>query len=363
GEFSIDLNALWFAFWAPIHAAIVADTAADASVGVPDFEPPFDLLETLSNGAAGYGAGVSCGLTSYLRRGLGYGDEVDHNSVVYNGCQIAGSVNAAAIGMANPCAAAGLARPAIYAVNGVQACGNAIGLADNLRQGNWGSAAFNAMGLYGNMSMLRRTCFVAGTPLLTPDGSKPIEEFKLGDLILSSHEDDPTGPIEPKHVEDVFVQVSPILELRVGDQLMETTPEHPFWVEGRGWVGAGLLLEGDRLRSHNGTVIVVGSISATRKVTTVYNVAVADYHTYFVGSRYTAFSVWAHNGPPCAANAANRQLSPRAARRQAMREAGIPTSQQPVSQRSVHTPEGKPVGRQYTYETPKAGGGTQTQSV
>ena len=55
--------------------------------------------------------------------------------------------------------------------------------------------------------------------------------------------------------------------------------------------------------------------------------------------------------------------SPRAARREAMRDADIPTSQQPVSQTSVKTPDGTPAGRQYTYETPKPGGGTQTKSV
>jgi hypothetical protein len=30
-------------------------------------------------------------------------------------------------------------------------------------------------------------------------------------------------------------------------------------------------------------------------VTTVYNLRVAEYHTYFVGSRGWAFSLWAHN--------------------------------------------------------------------
>ena len=44
-------------------------------------------------------------------------------------------------------------------------------------------------------------------------------------------------------------------------------------------------------------------------------------------------------------------LSPRAARRQAMREAGIPTSQQPISQQSARAnPVAPPAGRQYTYE-------------
>ena len=47
----------------------------------------------------------------------------------------------------------------------------------------------------------------------------------------------------------------------------------------------------------------------------------------------------------------------RAARREAMRDAGIPTSQQPKSQSKNAS------GREYTYEVPKNGGGKQTKSV
>jgi RHS repeat-associated protein len=57
------------------------------------------------------------------------------------------------------------------------------------------------------------------------------------------------------------------------------------------------------------------------------------------------------------------KLTPRAARRQAMREADIPTSQQPEGQTSVKTPDGKEAGRQYDYVTPAPGGGTQKKSV
>ncbi len=50
-------------------------------------------------------------------------------------------------------------------------------------------------------------------------------------------------------------------------------------------------------------------------------------------------------------------LSARAARRKVMREQGIPTSQQPVSQSSNKS------GREYRYVVPKPGGGTTTKSV
>jgi RHS repeat-associated protein len=47
----------------------------------------------------------------------------------------------------------------------------------------------------------------------------------------------------------------------------------------------------------------------------------------------------------------------RAARREAMRREGIPTSQQPISQSRNSS------GREYRYETPRSGGGTEIKSV
>jgi hypothetical protein len=43
----------------------------------------------------------------------------------------------------------------------------------------------------------------------------------------------------------------------------------------------------------------VESVTDAREVTTVYNIAVADYHTYYVGSSRWDFSVWAHNATLC----------------------------------------------------------------
>ena len=56
-------------------------------------------------------------------------------------------------------------------------------------------------------------------------------------------------------------------------------------------------------------------------------------------------------------------LTPRAARREVMRQAGIPTSQQPLKQISPKAEGINPVGRQYTYEVPKKGGGREIKSV
>ena len=74
------------------------------------------------------------------------------------------------------------------------------------------------------------------------------------------------------------------------------TGEHPFWVKGKGWVGATFLEVGDLLSSHDGQWVPVEAVNTDdRKVTTVYNLRVAEYHTYFVGCQEWGFSVWAHN--------------------------------------------------------------------
>jgi hypothetical protein len=140
-----------------------------------------------------------------------------------------------------------------------------------------------------------KSCFVAGTPLLTPNGSKPVEEFVEGDLILSRSEFDPEGLVEAKVVEAVFVRTGRIFRIRAGGKEIRTTAEHPFWVAGRGWMEAGLLQPGDELVGHAGRSATVEEAQDTGKHERVYNLRVGDYHTYFVGCQEWGFSIWAHN--------------------------------------------------------------------
>src|SRR4051794_4458243 len=76
-------------------------------------------------------------------------------------------------------------------------------------------------------SAFNRTCFAPDTPLLTPEGSKPIREFKVGDRILSAPEWDPDAPPGVQIVEEVFRNSSPLLTVRLGGKSFETTAEHP----------------------------------------------------------------------------------------------------------------------------------------
>jgi hypothetical protein len=147
-------------------------------------------------------------------------------------------------------------------------------------------------------------CFAAGTMLLTPYGMQAIETFQPGDQVTSRSEFDPDGPLESKIVEEMFRRFAPITLVRAAGQAIRTTSEHPFYVYNKGWTQANLLQPGDCLLSDDGRWIVVEDVYDTGEWEVVYNLRIADYHTYFVTDLAWGFSVWSHNtggacdGPP-----------------------------------------------------------------
>jgi hypothetical protein len=138
-------------------------------------------------------------------------------------------------------------------------------------------------------------CFPAGTPIRTLAGSKPIEQIRADDRVLSVPEHDPAGAVEGKRVEEVFVRVAPVMRLLLGGREIRVTAEHPFYVEERGWVAAGLLAVGDRLHTLGGGRLRLTEVEDAGEVTTVYNFRVAEYATYFVGDESWEYAIWTHN--------------------------------------------------------------------
>jgi len=117
----------------------------------------------------------------------------------------------------------------------------------------------------------------------------------LGDTLFARDESDPFGPIVAKEVQEVFQRTGRVLHVHDDrGTVLRTTPEHPFWVENKGWTQAGVLEPGDRLRTANGWT-TVAELFDTGEYETVYNVRVADYHTYFVSDHPASDGVWAHN--------------------------------------------------------------------
>lgn len=92
-----------------------------------------------------------------------------------------------------------------------------------------------------------------------------------------------------------------------GTETIATTDEHPFWLGGAGWVGAGELTVGQRVVLIDGSDATVASTERAEHPDgiTVYNLEVEADHTYFVADADTSFTnpVWVHNaGPTCGPN-------------------------------------------------------------
>jgi hypothetical protein len=129
-------------------------------------------------------------------------------------------------------------------------------------------------------SALHPSCFVAGTPVVTSQGMRPIESLKTGDVVLSQSID--TGELTWKPV--ICPTIRPqtdVLKLTVGDESYVCTLKHPFWKVGHGWIWAKELVEGDLIRTSSGT-LPISAIEPQGKAQ-VHNLVVADFNTYFVG--------------------------------------------------------------------------------
>ncbi|MFE1631337.1 polymorphic toxin-type HINT domain-containing protein [Brevibacillus reuszeri] len=80
-------------------------------------------------------------------------------------------------------------------------------------------------------------------------------------------------------------------QIHVGDQVIESTYNHPFWVEGKGWTYVKDLRVGDLLVQSDGNTLKIDSIELFHKQVTVYNMTVNYFHTYFVSD----LGIWVHN--------------------------------------------------------------------
>jgi hypothetical protein len=145
------------------------------------------------------------------------------------------------------------------------------------------------------LNVLQDTCFAAGTPILTPNGSKPIEELMVGDLVLARPENRVDGPVRASVVEEVFEIAAPTIRLVVNGRTIRTTAQHPFYVVTKGWTPASNLKVGDKLVGAGDETATVEHLEANSQSELVYNLRVAVEHTYFVGCDEWAFSVWVHN--------------------------------------------------------------------
>ncbi len=82
-----------------------------------------------------------------------------------------------------------------------------------------------------------------------------------------------------------------MVQLKIGEDVLSATLEHPFRVAGRGWVEAGKLKVGDCIESTGKECQPVAEKQLIQGAVVVYNFTVQSAHTYFVGDG----KWWVHN--------------------------------------------------------------------
>ena len=159
-------------------------------------------------------------------------------------------------------------------------------------------------------------CFAAGTPVQTERGDRAIESIVVGDRVWAR--DVTTGAIGLRSVINTYrtARVPVIdLELSVGlvkSEHLAVTRSHLFWVEGPGWVRAEALGAEPLWSTEGATAARLrgAALGGESELTTVYNLEVSEFHSYFVGHSH----VLVHNGNPtgdgCPTDATTPTTSP-----------------------------------------------------
>jgi hypothetical protein len=131
--------------------------------------------------------------------------------------------------------------------------------------------------------------FLAGTPVWTENGMVAIETLNVGDRVYARS--DETFADEPQRISHLLRRdVTHYYELDTSYEVIRTTEEHPFWLQGKGWTPASQLKAGDVLARADGD-IQIHRMRLVQGPASVYNFTVEKTHTYFVGPN----KLWVHN--------------------------------------------------------------------
>ncbi len=125
-------------------------------------------------------------------------------------------------------------------------------------------------------------CFTAGTKVAVKDGHKNIEDIRQGDYVWAYNE--ATGQSDLKPVVTIMEKdIDATIALTLGNEVIETTAEHPFYTQS-GWKDAADLTLEDQIKTKSGNWQRIEATNFLYTKKKVYNFEVADWHTYFVGT-------------------------------------------------------------------------------
>lgn len=130
-------------------------------------------------------------------------------------------------------------------------------------------------------------CFVAGTLVSTESGLTPIEDIRVGTLVLARDELGGTTAMKP--VTDVLrndgrrIHAVIVLTNATKVDRIEASEDHPFWVIRRGWTAASMLQRGMKIATLEGGEALIVNVEDLGQERPTFNLTVDDFHTFFVG--------------------------------------------------------------------------------
>ncbi len=119
-------------------------------------------------------------------------------------------------------------------------------------------------------------CFPAGTPIRTPDGTRPVETIRAGDVVTSIS---PDGVEVTRKVQSVFKTWNRLIEVRTDDGTLVTTPTQPLALVSGELRASGELKVGDQIwrwEGHARKAVTVRSVISTGREEAVFNLVLGD---------------------------------------------------------------------------------------
>jgi hypothetical protein len=118
--------------------------------------------------------------------------------------------------------------------------------------------------------------------VLTAAGAVAIGSLGVGDHVLAY--DETTGTTASYPISVVHINADPETgTVVIGGEVIETTPEHPFYTLEAGWLDAEDLEPGMHVPSASGEPGEISSVDFAARPAIMYNLTVEVAHTFFVG--------------------------------------------------------------------------------
>lgn len=134
-----------------------------------------------------------------------------------------------------------------------------------------------------------KNSFVSGTLVATQDGLIPIEEIKIGDKVWAYNEDNKTKSLQEVTHLIRGEKYKEIVEIELTNgEIITTTDNHPFYtIDSQAWLEANELTTQSVLVDINDTNTTIKSLKSYKESKKVYNLTVANDHTYYVPRLYS----------------------------------------------------------------------------